>query len=151
MVAILNEFDESALADLGFGTKQVTSESFVIHELEGSGEIAVWRIGEWLQFRLNVVEPSDSLGCSVATALSDTINRMHDLALGARVVLADDGRVTLVSDVLHSTVTNQVAATYANQILFLADVFDVILGMIVERELPLSSNQIDELFENWQQ
>jgi hypothetical protein len=116
-----NDFDEFELRRLGFSVAKATAEHILLVDTASENEIMLWRLGGWLQFRCAVYELGSSVGSSKYIALSETLNRMHDVALGARLSLSDSGDIVLVADLLHSTVNTEVAVTISKQLLFLAE------------------------------
>jgi hypothetical protein len=117
----------------------------LLEDKESENEIAIWKVGGWLQFRLELFELGAGVGSNSYVALSETINRMHNLTMGARVALSDTGEVVLVSDLLHSTANNDVVATIANQLLFLAYRLLALLEKIMDGSPSLSEGEIGEI------
>lgn len=144
-VAKMNDFDGSDLSKHGFLLGDVTAEYFFLIDKQTQNEIIVWRLGDWLQFRCMVYDLHEGVGSKKYLALSETINRMHDVALGARVSLNDKGEVVLVADVLHSTVSTGVVATIAMQLLFLSERLLEYLEKMEHGQGSLTIEQINEM------
>jgi len=145
VVAMTNDFDETELLRLGFSVADKTLEHMVLVEAATENEVVVWRLGDWIQFRCDLYGLGASAGSDKYIALSETINRMHDMALGARISLSDAGEVVLVADLLHSTVNNKVAATVSNQLLFLAERLIEPLEEISRGRSSFTTEEIDQI------
>ena len=140
-----NDFDETELLRLGFSVANKTPEYMALVESASENEVVVWRLGGWLQFRCDVYGLGASTGSDKYIAVSETINRMHNVALGARISLSDSGEVVVVADLLHSTVNNEVAATISKQLLFLADRLVEPLDEISRGRSSFSAEEIDRI------
>ncbi len=114
-------------------------------DAESENEIIVWRLGEWLQFRCVVYDLRTPPNSGKYIALSETINRLHDVALGARISINDAGEVEAIADLLHSTVNTDVAATISKQLLFLADRLVTPIEEIASGRSSFSVEEIDSL------
>lgn len=137
-----NDFDESELFRFGFSVAKRAPDYILLVDTVSKNEVMVWRLGGWLQFRCAVYDLEASTGSDKYVAVSETINRMHDAALGARISLSDAGEIVLVTDLLHSTVNNDVAATISKQLLFLAE---RLIEPIEEISLGRSSFSAEEI------
>jgi hypothetical protein len=143
---MVNQFDEVELSRLGILIKNTTPDYFMLEDKDSKSEIIVWKIGNWLQFRCRIYDLQDGPGSSKYAALSETINRMHDVALGARVSLSDTGEVVLVSDILHSTVNNDLVATMSKQLLFLSEKLLKYIDDIARGGPSVATQEIDDMF-----
>ena len=143
---MVNQFDEVELSKLGFLIKNTTLDYFLLEDKGSKSEIIAWKLGNWLQFRCRIYALQDGPGSSKYVALSETINRMHDVALGARVSLSDAGEVVLVSDVLHSTVNNDLVATISKQLLFLSEKLFKYVDDIARGRPSVDTEEIDDMF-----
>jgi hypothetical protein len=140
-----NDFDREELSRLGFSIVEAADDHVLLIEHDSENQVIVWKVGGWLQFRCRVYDLGAGVGSSRYVALSETINRMHDLALGARVSVSDAGEVALVADVLHSLASNEVVATMCRQLLFLSDCLYGSLDRIAQGGSSLSGEEIDSL------
>ena len=137
-----NDFDPQELSRLGFSVVETADDHVLLVEKESENQVIVWKVGGWLQFRCRLYDLGTGVGSSRYVALSETINRMHDLALGARVSVSDAGEVALVADVLHSLASNEVVATMCRQLLFLTDCLYEGLDRIAQGGPSLSGEEI---------
>jgi hypothetical protein len=149
-MAMTNDFDKEKLSELGFLIKEATSEYLVLEDKDSENEIIeIWKLGDWLQFRCDLFDIGATIGSSKYIALSETINRLHNRAMGARVALSDAGEIVLVTDVLRSAVDSEVAADMANQLLWLAEKLVEPLERLARGQSSLSEADIDRLFEEY--
>lgn len=143
---MVNEFDPDKLSYLGFVVKEVNDEYCIIADKTNGNEVIIWKLGGWLQFRCNIFDIKSPIGSRAYISVLETINRLHDLALGARVAVSDTGEVVLISDVLYSTVNDSVVADMSNQLLFLSGKIISFLEDISRGRRSLSASEIDDIF-----
>ena len=141
-----NDFDRAELSRLGFSVAERADDHVLLVEHDSENEIIVWKLGGWLQLRCRFYDLGAGVGSGAYVALSETLNRLHDLALGARVSVSDTGEVVLVADLLHSIAGAEVVATMCRQLLFLSDCLHESLERIARGGPGLSGEEIDSLF-----
>jgi hypothetical protein len=146
VVAMVNKFNAVELADLGYSVKESNEDYAIIVSLSRGDEVIVWKIGDWMQFRCMFLDLRTLPGSNGYIKISESINRLHDIAMGARISLGDTGEIVLVADVLSCTLDNEVAAKISGQLLYLCDKLNQPLRDVFLRERSLSTADIDNIF-----
>ena len=146
MVVVTTNPSEEMRA-FGYAIKDGYADHFTLVHQQTENEVMVWKLGEWLQFRCRIVPLGEGVGSKSYVSLSETINRLHELAIGARLVVADNGDVSFVTDILHSVSDASIIATTADQLLYLSNLFHDPICKIKESGTSLSADELDRLFE----
>jgi hypothetical protein len=142
---MVNDFNAEKLLKLGYITKVSKEDHIILVNSETNSEVIAWSLDGWMQFQCMAFDLGPILELSSRVYVLESINRIHEIALGARIVLGDNGEISVITDLIHAEVTDEMAAMTCNQLLFICDRIYGPLKLATQEGI-ISRDKVDSIF-----
>jgi len=131
----------------GYLISQKGEDYIVFQSTETGNEFELWEIGDWLQIRGSIFSFGDRISPELRFKIFESVNKLHDVAIGYRFCLDKGKNLVIVADILNRGDLFEKLVIFLDQAQFIIDNFLDFFRKINECNNHLTDDIIDAIFE----